>query len=140
MADLDVTLDTDVLDRILAQEPGKVDSWLDGFAEEMVTNIKLSFGSSPPGLSYTRGSVTHVASQPDNPPNVDTGALRASIRWERTGKHERTIMAGTEYAEFLENGAEDVGLLPRPYMGPEFADAQRRIEGDARQKLGLDDV
>lgn len=140
MADFDVTVDTSGMDRVLQQEPQKVNHWLDGFAENMVANIVLSFGTSPPGLSYTRGGVTHIASQPDFPPNVDTGTLRASIRWENTGSFERTIFAGTEYAEYLEFGAEDVGLLPRPFMGPEFADAQQRVGDDARRNLGLDDI
>lgn len=140
MADLEIRVDTEGIDRLLQQEPQKVERWLDGFVEDMVTNIKNSFGTSPPGLSYTRGSVTHVASQPGYPPNVDTGALRASIRWEKTGTAERTIMAGTEHAEYLENGAEDAGIEPRPFMGPEFADAQSRIGDDARRNLGLDEI
>lgn len=140
MADFEIIVDTSGLDRMLEQEPQKVGRWMSAFAEEMVSNIKLSFGTSPPGLSYSRNGIEHVASQPDNPPNVDTGALRASIRWENTGSFERTISAGTEYAEYLENGAEDVGLLPRPFMGPEFEDARRRMADDARDNLGLGDI
>lgn len=140
MADLEIHVDTRGIDRMLQQEPQKVEHWLDGFVEEMVTNIKLSFGDSPPGIAYTRGGTTHIASQPGYPPEVDTGTLRASIRWEKTGRAERTIFAGTEYAQYLEDGAEDVGLLPRPFMGPEFADARQRIAEDARRNLGLDRV
>lgn len=141
MADSDfkVNLDTSGLDKILQQEPAKAEAWLDGFVEEMVTNIKLSFGTSPPGLTYTRGSVQHVASQPGYPPNVDTGNLRASMRWEKTGKLERTIFDGTEYGIYLEEGAEDAGIEARPFVQPEFADAEKRIGDDARRNLGLDD-
>jgi len=45
---------------------------------------------------------------------------------------------GAEYGLYLEEGAEDVGLAARPFMGPAFEDAQNRIEADAAQNLGLD--
>ncbi|MBZ0294500.1 MAG: hypothetical protein K8L99_18190 [Anaerolineae bacterium] len=132
----EVRLDTTGIDRLLQSEPQKVERWLDGFAEDMVTGIKLSFGSGPGGQEYTRGSVTHIASQPGYPPNVDIGALMGSIRWEPTGALERTIMDGVEYGIWLEDGTEDI--LPRPWMAPIFDDARQRIERDARDNLGLD--
>lgn len=132
----EVVLDTSGIDKLLREEPGKVSRWLDGFAESIVTDIKLSFGTSPPGLTYTRGGVTHVASQPGYPPNVDIGALINSIGWEPTGQFERTISDGVDYGLKLEDGTED--MQPRPFFAPAFYDAQKRIESDARANLGLE--
>ncbi|GIL09276.1 MAG: hypothetical protein BroJett033_7870 [Chloroflexota bacterium] len=137
MSDGRIDLDLSGLDRVLALEPQRVAAWLDGVAEAIVTEIVLSFGTSPPGRTHTRGSVAHVASQPGYPPNVDTAALRASIRWEPTGPLERTIMDGVEYGVYLEDGTEDI--LPRPFMGPVFDDWRGgRLERDARQRLSLE--
>jgi hypothetical protein len=132
---MQVKVDVKGIKKLLASEPGRVDDWLNGFTEEMVTNIKTSMGTSPPGRSYERGTVTHVASKPGYPPNVDTGALRASIRQEKTGRLERTIYDGMEYGVYLENG---VGMAPRPFMTPEFDAASRRFEADARRNLKLE--
>ena len=132
----DVVLNTDGLDNLIRDEPQKVDIWLDGFAESIVTFMKLSMGTSPAGMEYTRGGVTHIASQPGYPPNVDIGALINSLGWEPTGQFERTIYAGTEYALPLEEGTEDI--QPRPFVAPAFDDAQKRIERDAQENLGLE--
>src|SRR5690606_36820661 len=76
------------IERLLARTPDKVEEFLDWMAESIVTDITLSFGTSPPGETYTRGGVTHVASQPGYPPNVDIGDLKASISWEPTAPFE----------------------------------------------------
>lgn len=132
----DVVLNTDGLDDLIRDEPGKVSKWLDGFAESIVTFMKLSMGTSPAGAEYTRGGVTHIASQPGYPPNVDIGNLINTLGWEPTGQLERTIYAGTDYAQALEEGTEDI--MPRPFFAPAFDDAQKRIERDAQENLGLD--
>jgi hypothetical protein len=133
----DVRIDLSGLERVLSQEPARAEAWLSSVAEAMVTEIVLSFGTSPPGLTYTRGSVEHVASQPGYPPNVDIDALRPSIEWERTGRLERTIMDGVEYGILLEDGTEDI--LPRPFMRPVFDRwAAGELERDARQRLNLE--
>jgi hypothetical protein len=135
---MEVTVDTKGLERALSEDPAKVKRWLNGFAEDMVSRIKLSFNTSPPGRVYTRGSRTHTASTPGNPPNVDMGALRNSIYQEETGSLEHTIFVGVDYGQYLEDGAEDAGIAARPFMGPAFDDAQSRIEEDAARNLGLD--
>lgn len=132
----DVRVDVSGIDRMLRSEPGKVEQWLDGVAENIVTDIKLSFGTSPAGLSYIRGGVTHIASQPGFPPNIDIGTLWNSIRWEKTGRRERTVLDGVEYGIYLEDGTED--MLPRPFMVPAFERARREIERDAQSNLGLE--
>jgi hypothetical protein len=133
-----VVLNTKGLQRLKRQEPAKVSKWLDGEAEAMVTDIKLSFNTSPPGESYTRGGVTHVASQPGHPPNVDIGTLSSTIRWEPQGQFVRHIMDGVTYGIHLEDGTESIA--PRPFMAPAFAREQKTIGQSARDNLGLEDV
>lgn len=134
----EVRIDLSGIERLLRDEPEKVETWLDGFAESMVTEIKLSFNTSPPGQTYVRGNVVHVASQEGYPPSVDTGTLMNSIRWEDAGKLTRHIMDGVEYGIYLEEGTENMG--PRPFMEPAFLDAQQRFGDDARDNLGLEDI
>jgi len=134
----EIILDTSGLDRILQTEPQKVETWLDAVAEDIVTDIVLNFGTSPPGASYTRGGVTHVASQPGYPPNVDISTLSDSIKWEKTAPLERTISDGVEYGIHLEDGTEYID--PRPWMEPAFKRKQAEIERDAAGNLGLEQI
>jgi hypothetical protein len=97
-------LDTRVLDGILANSDVQLEEWLDALAEDIVSDIKLSFGESP--------------SQPGEPPGVDTGALRASMHWEPDGRLRRVIMDGVEYGLYLEEGTTT--LQPRPFVQPVF--------------------
>lgn len=131
-----VRIDVSGITRVLREEPGRVADWLDSVAEEMVGDVKESFGTSPPGRTYQRGAKTHVSSQPGYPPNVDTGTLRASIRWDRISPFTREIMDGVEYGIELEDGTERIQA--RPFMGPVFYDWRRRIESHARQHLRID--
>lgn len=119
---MQIKVDFSGLQRVMRETPEKAERWLDGVAENMVTDIKLSFGESP--------------SPAGGPPGVDTGALRASIRWEKTGAMERRIMDGVEYGVLLEDGTEHIA--PRPFMGPVFARWQRRVESDAKKNLGIE--
>lgn len=136
---IEVRLDTTGMDRILATEPRKVQSWLRGFTADLNSQIMLSFGTSPPGRTYSRGQGrVHVASSPGYPPNVDSASLRNSMHWEQTGPLETTIYVGVEHGEWLEFGTSRIA--PRPFMRPAFEDAQRRIEQDARSNLGLEQL
>lgn len=134
----DIELDLSGIENLLRATPTKGGRWLTAFAESIVTDIKLSMNTSPPGKTYKRGKVSHVASQEGFPPNVDIGTLRASIYQENTGSFERTINAGTEYAEYLEDGTEKMGA--RPFMQPAIDRAKGRIEEDAQRNLGLEDA
>jgi len=133
-----VVLNTKGLQRLKREEPAKVSKWLDGEAQAMVTDIILNFDTSPPGESYTRGGVTHVASQPGHPPNIDIGTLKDTIRWKRESLFVRHIMDGVEYGIHLEDGTESIA--PRPFMAPAFAREQKTIGQSARDNLGLEDV
>ncbi len=118
----DIRIDISGIDALLRAEPGKVSKWLDGLAESIVTDIKLSMGSSP--------------SSPGDPPGVDTGTLRASMHWEATGASERTVMDGVEYGVFLEDGTEK--MLPRPFMKPAFDRARADLPNTAKDGIDLE--
>jgi hypothetical protein len=138
MANPKIRLDTKGLQKLMQSEPEKVEKWLDAEAEHMVSDVKLSMNTSPPGRSYTRGGVTHVASQPGQPPNIDIGTLRASIRWERHGAFTRHIMDGVDYGLKLEDGTESIA--PRPFMRPAFERERATIGQSARDNLGLENL
>ncbi len=134
--DSKVVLDVKGLEQLIRDEPEIVGRWLDAEAEAMVTDIKLSMNTSPAGETYTRGSITHTASQPGYPPNIDTAALINSIRWERDGLLTRNIMDGVAHGIMMEDGTETI--LPRPFMAPAFARESKAIGQSARDNLGLD--
>lgn len=134
----EIRLDMSGIEKLLREEPGKVSRWLDGLAEGIVTDAKLSMGTSPPGATYQRGGVSHTASAPGYPPNVDTGSLRNSLHWEATGEHERTISDGVEHGIMMEEGTENI--LPRPFMRPAFDQAREVMERDAKSGLGLENL
>lgn len=138
MATPKVVLDTKGLQKLMQTEPEKVALWLDAEAEAMVTDIKLSMNTSPPGQTYTRGGVSHTASQPGQPPNIDIGSLINSIRWERDGQFTRNILDGVQHGLWMEEGTENIA--PRPFMQPAFAREAQSIGASARDNLGLEDV
>lgn len=108
--------DTRIMHQMIAAFPQKANAFLRGVAQEITNDVKLSMGTSPPGRSYSRGSRSHTASRPGYPPTPDTGALRASIRWEQQGQLVMHIMDGVEYGIHLEFGTSR--LAARPFMRP----------------------
>jgi hypothetical protein len=136
-ADFKVESDLRKMSALIQQEPQKGERWLTGFAETMVTHCKGLFNTSPPGREYRHGGVTHVASLPGYPPNIDTGALIGSIRQVEAGKLTRRIEDGVEYGRELEEG---IGMEPRPFMDPTFDWGRKNIEQDAADNLGLESV
>jgi hypothetical protein len=130
-ADFTVKLDTSIMDKIIREMPDRVGEFLDQEAEMVVNDIKLSFGDSPSGEVYhRRGLKIHIASVEGYPPNVDTGALRASIEWEEVNDSTREIRDGVEYGEYMEFGTETVA--PRPWLGPAMERERRQIKKRAR--------
>ena len=113
-----VRFDNKRLVQILQQQPDFVDEVLRESANEIMGDIVLSFGTSPPGREYQRGKVVHVASRPGNPPNVDTGALRASMRVRKVNEKTYHVQDGVEYGIMLEDGTERMGA--RPFVRPVF--------------------
>jgi hypothetical protein len=122
----DVKIDVSGFDRLLSNEPDQLDTWLRGVGNAMVTDIQLSFGTSPGGRTYKRGKITHIASRPGHPPNVDIGTLRATIRLRRKAALHYEITDGVEHGILLEEGTQTIA--PRPFMGPVFIRYRTEIE------------
>lgn len=112
-------LDTKVLDEIIRNTPEQCDKLLRAAAEGIVNDIKVSFNTSPAGRTYGG----HVASQPGYPPNVDTGALRASMNWQAEGDLRYVVSDGVEYGYWLEEGTDK--MQPRPFVQPVFREWRR---------------
>ena len=110
-ADLTITLDMSGWKTFKATYPTMINRALDGAAEQILGDVVASFGTSPAGNTYGM----HTASQPGYPPNVDSGALRGSMHWQRGNDLERFIRDGVEYGEYLELG---VGMEARPFLAP----------------------
>jgi hypothetical protein len=90
------------LDRLIRQAEQKGDDALRAAAQEITNDIVQSFGTSP--------------SSPGDPPGVDTGALRASMRWEKVRPLHYEIMDGVEYGAHLELGTSK--MAARPFFTP----------------------
>lgn len=130
------TLDLSGIRDILRTQPEAKKRLLDAAAEAIVTDVKTSFNTSPPGRAYRRRTVTHVASRDGYPPNVDTGALRASIRMIRDGDSKRIIQDGVEYGIYLETGTRR--MAARPFMTPAFWRMANRFPEFARRVLNIE--
>lgn len=118
--------------------PGRADELVRGAAQEINNEIVLSFGTSPPGNEYARGTVVHTASQPGYPPNVDTGALRASMRWRSAGVMRARVYTGVAYAHHLEMGTER--MAARPFIYPVFARWNRGYFEQFMRRFGVFNV
>lgn len=69
------------------------------------------------GKTYRRGSITHRASKPGDPPAPDTGRLRQSVQSEVFATPDGAlgvVSVNASYAEHLELGTEK--MKPRPFI------------------------
>lgn len=123
------------LERLIQTTPARANQLLRGAATEIVGDIVLSFGTSPDGETYMRGDVAHVASQPGYPPNVDTGTLKGSIRWDPDGPLRMIIHDGTDYGYFLEVGTER--MRARPFITPVFEQWRQRKFREFARAFGV---
>lgn len=99
--------------------PAEADKAIRALAQEGVNIVKASMLDSPAtGLSYRRGSKTHVASSPGSAPRPDSGTLINTIQAVSRGQAKQAVVAGTEYAKPQEFGSGARNLAPRPFMGP----------------------
>lgn len=127
--------DTRRLQELARNSPERIREAGEAIATEMLNDIVLSFNTSPDGETYRRGGIEHVASQEGYPPNVDTGTLRASMRWARTGAFRWEISDGVEYGIFLELGTEN--MAPRPFVSPVFEEWRARRLASFLRSFGL---
>ena len=103
MTGVTIRKDTRVLRRMITGTPEQLNRAVLAAAIDVNSEIVLSFGTSP--------------SAPGDPPGVDTGALRASMKAEK-GDQDMTaiVYAGVEYAPYLEFGTER--MAARPFFTP----------------------
>jgi hypothetical protein len=130
---VEINLDKRKLDRLGLSAAGVLETIIGTAAHDIANDIVLSFGTSPNGRRYGR----HIASRPGYPPNIDTGALRASIKAVRKGRYVWWVQDGVPYGIELELGRERTA--PRPFMRPmiELWRRQRMRELAERVKRGL---
>lgn len=125
-----VVLDTTLMDQIIANDQ-KRDLWIRGIAHQMLGDIVISMAESPPsGKSYPRGSRSHTASSPGNPPRIDVSTLVNSLGVRKIRAKAYAIEDGVEYGVKLELG---IGVAARPFMRPVFINWAKMI-GRAAQR------
>lgn len=115
---ISIKLDTEIIDKIIRETHDRADAFLRSEASDIVTDVKLSFGSSP--------------SSPGEPPGVDTGALRGSIEYQPAGDLAYHVQDGVEYGIYQEHGVSEHNLKARPFMAPVFERYRATFEDDAR--------
>ena len=103
----------------------------DAIEDDIVTGMFASGG----GRVYKRypGPYSHEASQPGQPPAVDTQELVKSIDVEHAGELAYEVGMRDKKAPLLEFGGEK--MQPRPSLGPAVDREARRIEARVAQAL-----
>lgn len=129
---MSVNLDTAKMQEMIADTTGR-DRWLRGVGQAMLGDIVASFGTGPGGNKYPRGNKVHVASRPGYPPNIDTGALRASMKLRKLKLLSYQIEDGVEYGIKMEFGTEKVAR--RPFVRPVFHNWTAKINDAAKDGL-----
>ncbi len=97
----------------------------------MVQNTaKKSIQAGGTGKEYKRGSITHRASAPNQPPATDTGFLVSQITMDvdvkANGSVVGQIISAAPYSKHLEFGT--VNMEPRPFMHPALMKNKRKIQ------------
>ena len=117
------------------QKRGAAMRALDASAMHLVRNTKLKLSQEGGGRTYRRGTVTHVASAPGQPPAVDTGRLRSSIRTLKPnpGPLTRSVGTNVEYAPHLEHGTRT--MAARPFLGPAALEERANLVKELTEAL-----
>lgn len=113
--------------RLMREMPEAVANGIEAAAREGEAYVKRIISESPPtGHLYTRtvnhpavvagGNIKHYASEPGNPPRMDTGNHVNSINIKKESSFVWSIRSGAEYSADLEYGTSK--MAARPYMGP----------------------
>lgn len=85
------------------------------------------------GRTYSRGTVTHVASAPGQYPATDTGRLVSSVRYIMESATSYRVGTSVEYGPMLEFGTSR--MAARPWLLPSFERARIGVEKELRAKL-----
>lgn len=98
-----VQIDARGLQALIRATPERLDRAVMAAATEINSEIVTSFGTSP--------------SSPGEPPGVDTGALRASMRAVKMKRRfTARVATSIDYAPYLEFGTER--MAARPFFSP----------------------
>lgn len=131
------------LQQLIRDVPGNADALLRGAATEMVGDVQESFGA---GVTFgavgrdargrfTKRERTSTPSKPGDPPNVQSGDLRGSIRFSRDGTLRYLVHDGVEYGAFLELGTDR--MAARPFINPVFEEWRQRKFGQFARDFGV---
>lgn len=115
---------------------GKVAGRLNAAALNTEANAKESMKPGTGRLYKVTKTKFHRASEAGNPPAVQFGGLKDSIRViEYANAKKLQSMAGTnlKYAPFLEFGAPSINLKPRPFWNPAVDKARKTLLRQLRE-------
>ena len=97
------------------------------------THVKIELQTPGSGEVYTRGSVSHQASAPGQPPAIDTGTLINSVNVDDVTPTEAVLGVGAEYAEYLEFGTSR--MEARPFLRPAMDENENEILAAVRDTV-----
>ena len=133
MKDLTFNQFSDYLSKVAPQVEGELSNTIKACCKKVQDDIQYSMSHTErnTAVSYYTNNKTraHHPSMPGNPPAVDTGNLRESIRYEvnSEGKEVYGIVGSTQkdpdYGQYLEYGTTKggwggKGMAPRPWLRP----------------------
>lgn len=110
------------------QLAGKVAGRLNAAAFNTEANAKESMKTGTGRLYKVTKTKYHRASEPGNPPAVDTGRLRDSIsviKYANASDLESRAGTNLKYAPFLEFGTKHIA--PRPFWNPAVDEARKKL-------------
>lgn len=122
------------INQIARKAPQKIDTILAKAAffthAHAITLIQQSPSS---GRQYKRGSITHTASAPGQPPATDTGNLVRNITVSRKDIMYYDIGSRKDapYGFFLEFGTSN--MQPRPWLTPSAIEGRKQIKKEIRR-------
>jgi phage gpG-like protein len=122
------------LEKYEKSKTAKVQEVVDLTAQLVRSDAADSMQKTPKsGNIYKRGAKVHIASSSPNPPAVDQGDLRASIK-ALVGKLEAFVGTNLPYGRHLEFGTKR-NLKPRPWLFPAFERQRRNFLARLKQAM-----
>lgn len=96
-------------------------------------HVKTALQTPGSGEVYTRGSVSHRASAPGQPPAIDTGNLIGSVHVDEITPTQAILGVHAEYAEYLEFGTYK--MEARPFLRPALDEHEGEIVAAVRDTV-----
>ena len=98
------------------------------------TATKSIMGGGKSGVSYSRGSKSHIASAPGEAPAADTGRLDGSIMALKSIYGDGWLVGtALDYGKHLEFGTKDI--KPRPWLIPALEANRNAIENNIKSAI-----